>query len=234
MTTGMERMAVFVRTGALATLCLGAIGAMDRLAASEQDAHAHHDHHAMHHGNEGAASEDPHARHRAMLTSQGYQRSEHDYAVVDIPVVDMQGNRSSLTAELDHDKPVMMSFIFTSCTTICPVLSATFAKVQEVLGPEAQDVRMVSISIDPEYDTPSRLKAYARLYSAGEQWQFLTGSLDDMIAVQRVFDVYRGNKMNHEPTILLRMAKDEPWVRLDGLVSASELTREYRSLAAAR
>lgn len=234
MAKGMERTLLFIRAGAFTALCLGTVIAMDRGSASEEHRHAGHEHHAQHHADEGAESGDPHAHHRAMLTSLGYQRSEHDYVVVDIPVVDMQGNRSSLTAELDHDKPVMMSFIFTSCTTICPVLSATFARVQEALGQEAEEVRMVSISIDPEFDTPSRLKEYARLYGAGEQWQFLTGSLDDMVAVQRVFDVYRGNKMNHEPTILLRMAQDEPWVRLDGMVSASELTSEYRRLAAAR
>ena len=179
-------------------------------------------------------AEDPHAHHRAMMAQQGYQRSEHAYALADIPVVDMDGNETSLLSELNHGKPVMVNFIFTSCTTICPVLSSTFSQVQAALGPEAEGVRMVSISIDPEYDTPSRLKSYAQSYRAGEQWQFLTGNLDDMVAVQKAFGVYRGSKMNHEPTILLRTAEDDPWVRLDGLASASDVTREYRSLLASR
>ena len=61
---------------------------------------------------------------------------------------------------------------------------------------------MISFSIDPEYDTPERLRKYAALFNAGPQWQFLTGSLANSVAIQKAFDVYRGNKMNHEPTYL--------------------------------
>ena len=217
-----------------ATAAIAALVGMPAVA-SEDAAHAHHDHHAMHQGHDMAdADADPHAHHRAMMASQDYQRSEHAYALADIPVIDMEGRPSTLLAELNHGKPVMVNFIFTSCTTICPVLSATFRQVQDALGPEADDVRMVSISIDPEQDTPSRLREYAQLYRAGAQWQFLTGRLDDMVAVQKAFGVYRGNKMNHEPTILLRTEDGGPWVRLDGLARASDVTREYRDLIASR
>ena len=90
---------------------------------------------------------------------------------------------------------------------------------------------MVSVSIDPEHDTPERLREYARRFNAGPQWQFLTGDLDDMIAIQKAFDVYRGNKMNHEPTTLLRRAEGGPWVRLDGLASAAAIVDEYGQLS---
>ena len=67
---------------------------------------------------------------------------------------------------------------------------------------------MVSISIDPEYDTPEALNAYARRFDAGPQWEFLTGSLDDSIAVQKAFDADRGDKMNHAPLTLFRATPD--------------------------
>ena len=199
-------------------------------AEHEQQAsegHAHHDH-AEHQGN--GDGDDPHAHHRAMMSQTGYKRSEHHYELPDLELTAMSGEPTTLSAELDGGKPVMINFIFTTCTTICPVMSGTFAQVQSELGPQAAEMRMVSFSIDPEYDTPERLRAYAQQFGAGSQWQFLTGDLDDLIAVQKAFDVYRGNKMNHEPTTLMRRSPDEPWVRLDGIASAAQIVAEYHQL----
>jgi protein SCO1/2 len=92
---------------------------------------------------------------------------------------------------------------------------------------------MVSISIDPDHDTPARLKAYAEKFQAGADWQFLTGTRADTLAVQRAFDAYRGSKMNHAPLTLLRASSGSPWVRLDGFASASELVAEVKKLSAA-
>ncbi len=187
----------------------------------------------LHRGGDEHAHHDDHAHHQAMMARKHYKLSTHDYSLTDTPLVDMNGRKTTLSTELNGGKPVIITFVFTTCTTICPVLSGTFAQLQRELGAEVDDVRMVSVSIDPEYDTPERLRAYAGLFSAGPQWQFLTGDLGDIVAVQKSFDVYRGNKMNHEPTILLRKTQDSPWIRLDGLASAADLAKEYRRMMAA-
>ena len=174
-----------------------------------------------------------HEHHKAMMKKKGYARSEREYALPDSPLVDKDGQKTTLLTELDGDKPVIVTFVFTTCTTICPVLSGTFYQLQTELGSDVDDVKMVSVSIDPEYDTPERLRAYAGLFKAGPQWQFLTGSLGDIVTVQKSFDVYRGNKMNHEPTILLRKSPDSPWIRMEGLASAAEVAAEYRQMMAA-
>jgi protein SCO1/2 len=87
---------------------------------------------------------------------------------------------------------------------------------------------MVSISIDPEHDTPEALSAYAGRFGAGPQWEFLTGSLDDSIAVQRAFDADRGDKMNHAPMTLFRATPESQWVRYEGFATAADLAKEYR------
>lgn len=183
-------------------------------AIAEDHSHHHHDH--------------------AMPAEQdGYVRTLAAYAVPDVQLVDADGVGVSLRGELaDPDRPVILNFIFTSCAAVCPVMSATFSQVQAALGPQRDAVRMVSISIDPEQDTPAALKAYAGKYGAGPQWQMLTGSRDDSIAVQRAFDVYRGDKMNHQPATFLRAAPGQPWVRLDGFASAADILREVRRLTA--
>lgn len=166
-----------------------------------------------------------------MMKRKAYTRTEHDYDLPDLSVVAMDGTRTTLLEALNSGKPVMVNFVFTTCTTICPVMSASFSNVQEKLGEESDKVRMVSVSIDPEHDTPERLREYAMRFGAGPQWQFLTGDLDDIIAIQKAFDVYRGSKMNHEPTTLLRRADGGPWVRLDGLASAAAIVDEYGQLS---
>jgi protein SCO1/2 len=174
--------------------------------------------------------DDPHAHHRHMMKQSGYARSEHAYEIPAIDLVGMDNDRVFLPEAMGGEGPVMLNFIFTACTTICPVLSATFTQVQRELGPEADKVRMISVTIDPDQDTPRRLKAYADRFNAGPGWQFLTGDLADIVSVQKAFDAYRGDKMNHLPLTYVRTAADGPWVRLEGFASAAEVVAEYRQL----
>ncbi len=184
--------------------------------------HAHH--HGMHH-HPGGVDHSMHA-----LPAQGaLTRTTARYKVPAVVLKGSGGEAIDLRAALG-DGPVMVNFIFTSCTTICPPMTATFAAVQQRLSAETASLRMVSISIDPEYDTPARLEDYAERFGAKPGWQFLTGSVEDSVAVQRAFGVYRGSKMNHAPVTLLRAGADAPWVRIEGFASATDLLQEVRRL----
>ncbi len=168
-----------------------------------------------------------HHHHHAM-SHEGYKRSVATYQIPDLNLTDASGNEVSLRESLNGSDAVMVNFIFTSCTTICPVMSATFSQVQDKLGANQAKIHMVSISIDPEHDTPARLKEYAKKFGAGPQWSMLTGSIENSIAVQQAFNVYRGDKMNHEPVTFMRKGPDQSWVRFDGFVTADDLLGEYR------
>ena len=172
-----------------------------------------------------------HHQHAMPSEQDRYVRSLENYTIPDVNMVDADGVGRSLRSALG-DKPVILNFIFTSCGAVCPVMSRIFSQVQTALGPERDKVRMVSISIDPEQDTPAVLKAYAEKYGAGPQWEMLTGSLHDSISVQRAFNVYRSDKMDHLPTTFLRARPGQPWVRLDGFASAADILREYRQIVA--
>jgi protein SCO1/2 len=175
---------------------------------------------------------DPHAHHRQ--TMPGTQRSTVDYVLPPVKLVRDDGKTVSLAEELNDGRPVVLNFVYTSCTGICPVMSQTFSQLQSKLGRERERVHMVSISIDPEQDTPARLRAYAKKFEAGSQWQHYTGSTAASLAVQRAFDVYRGDKMNHTAVTLLRVAPEKPWRRIDGFTSGEDLLHEYRDLVAAQ
>jgi protein SCO1/2 len=172
----------------------------------------------------------PKAAGAASPVSGAYQRSIESVTVPDITLLRMDGRRVSLRDELGANKPVMLNFIFTTCTTICPVMSATFSQVQAELGEERDGVRMVSISIDPEHDTPARLREYASRHEASDDWHFLTGSVEQIDAVQQAFKAYRGSKFNHAPLTFLRAPGDSRWIRIEGLVRAEVLLEEYERL----
>lgn len=178
----------------------------------------------------GAPAVEAHERHVAS-SRDGYVRTLVRYEIPDARLLDMNGNEVSLRERLASGAPHMVNFVFTSCTAICPVMSATFARVQQSLAGEANAVELVSISIDPEHDTPARLHEYAKKFSAGPHWRFLTGSAEASLAVQRAFDVFRGDKMGHDPVTFIRASPNEPWVRIEGWASASELVGEYRRVA---
>lgn len=171
-----------------------------------------------------------HASATALASRTSYIRSVVRYEIPDARLVDMDGTEFLLRERLASAAPVMLNFVFTSCTAICPVMSGTFARVQESLGNKRGGPQFISISIDPEHDTPARLREYAEKFSAGPRWRFVTGSAEASLAVQRAFDVFRGNKMSHDPVTFIRAAPGEPWVRLEGFADASDLIREYQRI----
>lgn len=174
---------------------------------------------------------DPHAHHHHHVMPETTRRMA-DYTIPQVRLVREDGKTVSLRDELNDGRPVVLSFIYTTCTTICPVVSQTLSQLQRKLGNDRDRVHLVSISIDPEEDTPARLAAYARKYSAGPGWQHYTGTLSASIAAQRAFDAYRGNKMSHTPVTFLRAAPDKPWIRIDGFATADDLLGEIRTMLA--
>ncbi len=182
---------------------------------------------------DGKAADCPHC-HPATAAMKHATRSTAELAIPAVPLVRDDGKAVSLPAELDDGRPVAVNFIFTSCTTICPVMSQTFAQLEDRLGPDRDRVHLVSISIDPEEDTPSRLAAYGRRYHAGPGWRFYTGTLEASVAAQKAFAAYRGDKMNHTPVTFLRAAHGRTWVRIDGFATADELAKELHALVASR
>jgi protein SCO1 len=166
----------------------------------------------------------------ALAIEPAVQAQTVQYTVPAVRLVRSDGKLVSLPEEMNDGRPVLLNFIFTSCGSTCPLMSQVFAQFQRKLGSEASRVHLMSISIDPEEDTPARLSEYASRFGAGPEWQHYTGSLEASIKAQKAFDIYRGDKMSHAPVTLIRAAPGQPWRRIDGLVTPDELMREYRRL----
>ena len=150
------------------------------------------------------------------------------YPVPRVRLVRDDGKAVSLPEELNDGRPVVLNFIYTTCSSICPLMSQTFAQFDSQLGDDRGHVHLMSISVDPEEDTPARLREYAHKFHAGPEWQHYTGTIEASLAAQRAFSVWRGDKMSHSPVTFVRAAPGQPWLRIDGFVTPSELLKLYR------
>jgi protein SCO1 len=156
------------------------------------------------------------------------------YHVPDVQLLRQDGKAVSLADEMNDGRPVVLNFIFTSCEAICPMMTQTFAVFQRKLGAESAQVHLMSISIDPEQDTPPRLRDYAKRFNSGAGWNFYTGSTAASVAAQKAFNVFRGEKMDHTSVTLLRAAPGAKWQRLDGFATPDDLIKQYHALLAAK
>jgi protein SCO1/2 len=166
----------------------------------------------------------------APARAEDVQRAYATYRVPDVTLVDQEGARVKLQGLLagNPGKPVFVQFVFTSCTTICSVLGAVFANFQKKFGPGAKEIRFVSVSIDPEHDTPERLKKFLGKFDAGPNWTFVTGDREAVKAVGKAFDAWFENKMSHTPLTFMWSPREKKWLRLNGFVGAGALVEEYR------
>ena len=180
----------------------------------------------------GAAdAQAPASDHCAAATKPSpFVRSLREYALPDVTLRDQKGRPVSIHELQGASGPLAVNFVFTTCTTICPVMTATFAQMRRELGAEADRIRLVSITIDPEHDTPAVLAGYAERFGAPSNWSFLTGSSEDVERVLRAFDVWSGSKTSHRPITLLHRRGDKEWVRLDGLGSGAALADQARTV----
>jgi protein SCO1 len=167
-----------------------------------------------------------HAAHQAMLNSPRYAVSSVAYEVPDVVLQNESGASVKMRELLNGERPVAVNFIFTSCTTICPVMTATMLQLQKELAGEPRKPLYVSISIDPEFDSAATLKAYAGKF--GADWTFLTGAREDVLTVLRSFAAYRGAKSNHTAITLFRHTGEDNWSRVEGLASAKDLAKVWK------
>jgi protein SCO1/2 len=156
----------------------------------------------------------------------GIKRSVGRYAVPDVVLVNQDGAKVRLLGLIESGKPVVLDFIYGTCTTICPILSAGYTSVQAKIGPDPRKVQLISISIDPEHDTPKIMKGYLKQYRAKPGWDFLTGSRGDIDRVMKAFDSYVPDKMYHKQVTFIRAQGPGEWVRIDGLPGSSDLMNE--------
>ena len=155
-------------------------------------------------------------------------------SIPDVPVVDQEGRTVRFYTDLVKGKVVAVNFIFTTCTTVCPPMGATFAKLRTQLGDRAgRDVHLISVSVDPRTDTPERMKAWAAKFGAGPGWTLVTGEPDKITELLKALGAYVASPADHTPLVLVGNDAKGTWTRAYGLAPPSQLVKMIDAEAAA-
>jgi cytochrome oxidase Cu insertion factor (SCO1/SenC/PrrC family) len=153
----------------------------------------------------------------------------------DLPVLDQHGRRLRFYTDVLEGKVVVINFIFTRCTSICPLLTSAMKGVQERLSDlVGRDVHLVSVSVDPDHDTPEVLDAFARRYDVAPGWSFLTGKKENVDWILYKLGAYTGDKETHSALFLVGDTVTGRWTKVQGTAPPDEIASAARDLLARR
>ena len=139
-------------------------------------------------------------------------------AVADAPVLDQTGARRRFRSDVIGDGPVIVTFTYTACTTVCPVANGIMALADALLDAEGDArTRLVSVSVDPVNDTPARLRAVADAFGADARWSMVTGKAPDIADVLRSLGLQPGAAEDHDPMFLVGDGATMRFTRFAGL-----------------
>ncbi len=153
---------------------------------------------------------------------------------VSVPDVtlDTQAGRRIRLPDLVGDRIIVIDFVYTSCTTFCPVASSIMDRVRVRLDERlGRDVVLASITVDPLRDTPQRLAAYASRFTPSESWHWLTGEKRNVDAVLKGFGAYSPNFEDHPALVLVGHPRSGVWMRLNGLPDAELILKQIGFVA---
>lgn len=172
-----------------------------------------------------------HSQHvESAKTARATETSEISFA--DVELTDQDGQKVHLKPDLVDERIVVMGFIYTSCTTVCPVVSSIMGKVQAQLGGRVgSDVQLISISVDPLTDTPERLQEYARHYQQGPGWSWLTGQPQAITSTLKGLGNWSADYANHPPVIMIGKGDSSSWSRYYGFTDPSVLVAKVEELS---
>jgi protein SCO1 len=160
-----------------------------------------------------------------------FTRTVSYYDVPSVTLIDQHNQHIQFDTVLADANPVLVEFFFTTCTTFCDLRSVRLAAIQHELAEANIPITFFSISVDPEFDRPERLQAYAtRVKPIPTNWWLLTGTMSNIERVETSFKARNpsADKMLHQPITFIRGRPGQKWIRLEGMLSSHELTKQIK------
>ncbi len=176
-----------------------------------------------------------HSHHHDHGAAPAAQPSGTKVKLPDTQLIDQDGRQLRLLSDVVGDKVVLVSFVYTHCTTVCPVVSHVFSQVQAQLGDQMEhQVRLVSLTVDPARDTPNRLKTYSAQHGTRTGWLWLTGTAPNVTAALKGFGTYTANFENHPAVVMVGDGRTGQWTRIYGFEDPAALVGKVRGYLEAR
>jgi protein SCO1 len=158
-----------------------------------------------------------------LLFSLSAAAQNRAFTVPDVEVKTQSGETRRFYTDLVKDRVVAINFVFTSCTTICPTMGATFARVQKLLAERGSNAVLISVSIDPQTDTPERLAQWSARLGGRAGWTLVTGNSEDIESILKAVGAFTADPASHAPVVLVGNEAEGKWERVDGLASPTPI-----------
>lgn len=173
------------------------------------------DHHHHHESNKAAEEPEP----------VGARR------IPDVGLTDQSGHQVHFVSDILQQHAAVISFIYTSCATTCPLVGATMAAMADRFQKDRSGVAVLSVSVDPDYDTPSRLLAWRQRFGDNPQWTLLTGNKPDVEQLLRALGAYSVNLEDHADILLIGPDPAGRWTRLSAFADMDTIATAVAGLA---
>ena len=163
------------------------------------------------------------------------QQSEEDKArnyFTDTQVIDQNGNKLRFYTDVLKDRVVLISFMFMNCEGACPMLAQKLMQTRAMMVPAIKDeVWYVTLSVDPERDTPQAMKQFAENQGLDEsRWLFLTGEKQNIELLIRKLGQYTPNIESHTTLMLAGNDRTRHWTRVLPMVPPDGIAQQMRAL----
>lgn len=152
-----------------------------------------------------------------------------------VPLVTQDGRKVRFF-DLIKGKVVAINFIFTGCSAACSMETARLRQVGDLLGDRlGKDVFFISISIDPDNDTPQTLKEYKEKFKIGPGWTFLTGRIEDIDELRQKLGLYYppqfgvDNKNDHDLNLVIGNQATGRWQKASAFENPEILATQLGS-----
>lgn len=164
------------------------------------------------------------------LGASGVKGADAPSRIADVPVVTQDERALHFYRDLVQHRLVAINFVFTGCSTVCPLMAARFAALQKQIDAERIPAHLISISLDPANDTPQSLGSWSHKFGATPGWTLVTGEKADIDALTASLGASTADFAAHAPLIvIIDDRKPGAWQRLDGLAEPSVIAQALRA-----
>ncbi len=151
----------------------------------------------------------------------------------DVPLLDQDGRTVRLYSDLIAGKVIVVNSFFASCSGSCPVMTGTFRRIQSALGDRlGRDVHLISITVDPEHDTPAQLRRFAKDAAARPGWRFVTGEREHVAQALQKLGLKADVKENHTAVVIIGNEPKGVWKKAFGLAPSEDVLKLVQEVVA--
>ena len=175
--------------------------------------------------------DDPQVQHKTSAASAAKVAMADIDLPDDLSMLNQFGNQVDLREDVIGNKIVAINFVYTTCTTVCPVVSTIFSMVQNRLIERMnKDIALITITVDPTRDTPHRLMSYSKNFNPGAGWSWLTGDKKTVDKALSAMGAYTPNFEDHPAMVLIGDDSKSEWFRFYGFPAPNAIESKLREL----